>query len=127
MLGWHIHVYKQTDGGSSPATVQSVQGKRIAAWITSTGGLSWLETLAKAGKAVDLGGNGYPLKFTGTAEDLIPRIAQKPPEALSGTIYLCEALSALNDRCSKMTVTELVESVECRMGEWLLIEAWDQS
>ena len=127
MLGWHIHVYKQTDGGTSPASMQSARGKRIAAWITGMSGLNWLEVLSKAGKAIDLGGDGYSLRFTGTAEDLIPRIAQQPPEALTGTVYLCEVLSALTERCSKMTVTELVESVECRMGEWLLIEAWDQS
>ena len=38
-----------------------------------------------------------------------------------------EALGALTKRCTNMTVIELVESVECRMGEWLVIEAWDQS
>ena len=64
MLGWHIIVYKQTDGGNSPATMQSARGERIAAWITGVSGLNLFDTLVKTGKAIELGGNGYPQRFT---------------------------------------------------------------
>lgn len=127
MLGWEIIICRQPDGGTSPATMQSARCKSIAAWTTSAGGLNWLDPLVKAGKVIELGGNGYPLRFTGTAEDLIPRLFQQPPEMTLGTMYLCEALSTLGDRCREMTVTELIEASECRLGEWLLIEAWDRS
>jgi hypothetical protein len=127
MLGWEIIICRQPDGDTSPATMQSARGNTIAAWTTSLGGLNWLDPLVKAGRVIELGGNGYPLRFTGTAEDLIPRLFQQPPEVLVGTMHLCEALSALGDRCHEMTATELIEAPECRVGEWLLIEAWDQS
>ena len=127
MLGWHISVCKQTDRGVSPATMESAKGERIAAWMTGSGGLTWIDTLVKTGKVIDLGGNGYPLRFTGTAANVVPPIVPEPPEALTGTIWLCETLSAFTEKCSEMTPTGLIESVGCGMGEWLLIEAWDQS
>jgi hypothetical protein len=127
MLGWEIIVCKQTDGGISPATMQSAKGKRITAGTTGLSGLNWLDTLVKTGKATELGDNGYPLKFTGTAANLVPSVVPPPPEALTGTIWLCESLSALADRCPDMTVTDLIESVKCGVGERLLIEGWDQS
>jgi len=127
MLGWHISVCKQTDRGVSPATMESAKGERIAAWMTGSGGLTWIDTLVKTGKVIDLGGNGYPLRFTGTAANVVPPIVPEPPEALTGTIWLCETLSAFTEKCSVMTPTGLIESVGCGMGEWLLIEAWDQS
>jgi hypothetical protein len=126
MLGWEVIVYKQADGGSSAAKPESERGNLIAAWLTDMNGLNWLEALVKAGKAIDLGGNGYPKTFTTTAEDLIPQLVHWPPQALE-TFHLCEALSDLAKRDSETTVTGLVESAGCRMGEWLLIHAWDQS
>jgi hypothetical protein len=60
MLGWHVSVYRQKDGGSSPATFPTPEGTRLAVWQTGIGGLDWLDELVKAGKAIDLGGNGYP-------------------------------------------------------------------
>jgi len=126
MLGWEVIVYKQTDGGSSPAKSESERGNSIAAWLTDMNGLNWLEALVKTGKAIDLGGNGYPMTFTTTAEDLIPQLVQGPPQALR-TFHPCETLSAFANRDSETTVTGLVESAGCRMGEWLLIHAWDQS
>ena len=127
MLGWHIIVFKQTDGGMSPATMESATGQRIAAWTTGSTGLNWLDTLAKTGKAIELGGSGYPLRFTGTAANLVPSVVPRPPEALTETIWLCEALSAVADKSCEMKASDLTESVECGVGEWLLIEAWDQS
>jgi hypothetical protein len=126
MLGWEIQVYKQADGGNLPAKPESERGNSIASWLTEMNGLNWIEDLVKVGKAIDLGGNGYPLTFTATAEDLIPPLVQGPPQALE-TFHLCEALSALANRDPETTVTGLVESAGCRMGEWLLIHAWDQS
>lgn len=126
MLGWEIIVYKQVDEGSSPAKPESARGNTIASWLAGMDGLHWIDALVKTGKAFDLGGNGYPLEFTATAEDLVPLLVQGPPKALK-TVYLCEGLSALANRDSETTGTSLLESAGCRMGEWLLIHAWDQS
>jgi hypothetical protein len=30
MLGWHVSVYRQTDGGASPAAFESPEGTRVA-------------------------------------------------------------------------------------------------
>ena len=126
MLGWEVIVYRLADGGSSPAKPESARGNKIASWLTAMDGLNWIDALVGSGKAFGLGGNGYPLAFTATAEDLIPRFIQGPPQALE-TFYLCEGISALAISDSEETVSGLVESVGCRMGEWLLIHAWDQS
>jgi hypothetical protein len=45
MLGWHISVFRQTDGGSSPATADSKEGGRLAVWQTDVDGLKWLDEL----------------------------------------------------------------------------------
>jgi len=34
MLGWNISVYRQTDGGSSPAEADSEEGVWLATWQT---------------------------------------------------------------------------------------------
>ena len=87
MLGWNIGVFKQRDDGASPATPQSQHGARLAVWQTGLGGLDWLEELVKAGKAISLGGNGYPCRYTATAEYLIPRIIETPPGARPVWVY----------------------------------------
>jgi len=52
MLGWHISVYRQKDGGASPGTALTPQGTRLAVWQTGLWGLDWLDELVKAGKAI---------------------------------------------------------------------------
>ncbi len=59
MLGWHISVYRQQDDATPPATAEIPKGKRLAIWQTGMYGLKWLNDLVKAGRATDLGGNGY--------------------------------------------------------------------
>ena len=81
MLGWHISVYRQADGGSSPAKAGSEEGARIAVWQTDVWGLQWLDELVETSHAIDLGGNGYPNYSTAQAEHLISRIVGGPPKA----------------------------------------------
>jgi hypothetical protein len=56
-------------------------GTRLAVWQTGLGRLDWVYELVKAGKAINLGGNGYPCRYTATAEYLTPRIIDEPPGA----------------------------------------------
>jgi len=81
MLGWHISVFRQVDGGTSPAREGAEEGARLAVWQADVGGLRWLDALVEAGQAVNLGGNGYPSYYTAQAEYLIPRIVDGPPAA----------------------------------------------
>jgi len=50
MLGWHVSVYRQQDGGKSPATWESAEGACLAVWQTDWDGLKWFDDLVKAAK-----------------------------------------------------------------------------
>jgi len=42
MLGWHISVHRQADGGAHPARADSKTAARIAVWQTGLHGMDWL-------------------------------------------------------------------------------------
>jgi hypothetical protein len=125
MLGWHISIYRQTDEGASPASAKSPGGTRIAVWQASLDALEWLNELVKAGRAIDLGGNGYPCRYTVTAEYLIPCIVDKPPGARN--TWVCGASDVLTEKWEGRTVVDRAAVAACRPDEWLLVEAWDES
>ena len=125
MLGWNISIYRQKGGGSSPAAPESPKGTRLAVWQAGWNGLAWLDELMKAGKVLNLGGNGYPSWYTATAAELRPRLVDEPPEAYATWI------SGLGDIISSQwegkTVIDREALAACSPDEWLLIEAWDES
>lgn len=125
MLGWHISIYRQIDDGALPATTESPTGTRLAVWQTGLGGLDWIEELVKADKAVDLGGNGYPCRYTATAENLIPRIGDEPQGAKR--VWTHDPHDILTEKWAGKTVIDRDAIAACRPAEWLLIEAWDES
>jgi hypothetical protein len=125
MLGWHISVYRQPDGGSTPAATQSPKGTRLAVWQTGLGGLDWLDALVKSGQAVDLGGSGYPCRYTAPAENLIPHIIETPPGARA--VWITGAGDTVTDKWDGQTVIDRAAADACRPDEWLLVEAWDES
>jgi hypothetical protein len=125
MLGWHISVYRQTNGGASPATAESPEGARLAVWQTGLGGLEWIDELVKAGRAIDLGGNGYPCRYTATAEYLIPRIIDEPPGAR--IVWTFDEGDIILEGWEGKTVVDRDVIAACRPDEWLLIVAWDES
>jgi hypothetical protein len=69
----------------------------------------------KEGKASDLGGNGYPYRYTVTAEYLFPRIADMPPGAKSEW------------EGGKVVWASAPVVAQWRLDEWLIVEASDQS
>ena len=126
MLGWHISVYKQLDGGAAPATEDSPKGARLAVWQAGLWGLDWIDALVTAGKAIDLGGNsGYPCRYTATAQHLVPPIMDGPPEA--DAIWRHDASDVLTDKWEGRTVIDGDVAGGCRPDEWLLVVAWDES
>jgi hypothetical protein len=125
MLGWHISVYRQRDGGAAPATETSPEGPRLAVWQTGLWGLQWIDALVAAGKAIDLGGNGYPCRYTATAEHLVPPIMEGPPQARA--TWLHDASDILTDKWEGQTVIDRAVADGCRPDEWLLVVAWDES
>ena len=125
MLGWHISVYKQTDSVLSPATDTSSNGLRLAVWQADLDGLSWLDELVRHGKATNLGGNGYPYRYTITTKHLIPQIMNKPPGA--NEVWLSGPQDVLSEKWAGKTVIDRSTIQNCSQDEWLIIEAWDES
>ena len=125
MLGWHISVYRQTDGGTLPATTKAKYGRRIAVWQAGVSGLDWLDRLVSEGRAIDLGGCGYPYNYTAMAGDLLPQLADGPPHA--NMLWTFGDHDIILNGWAGRTVFDQVAANECRPDEWLLVEAWDES
>jgi hypothetical protein len=125
MLGWHISVFRQAGGGSSPGEYDSEQGARLAVWQADFGGMGWLDELVKTGHAIDLGGAGYPSWLTAQAEHLIPPIVGGPPSARE--IWTSGPDDVLTSQWAGKTVINHAVADDCRADEWLLVVAWDES
>lgn len=124
MLGWNINVWRQIDPPDTPAR------KRrgfIARWEAGIFGTDWLDTLVKEGRAVNLGGTGYPCRYSMTAAVLVSMISSGPPRH-KGPVPLIMS----EDRvlpANGIADFELDQSVlaECAPDEELIVDAWDLS
>jgi hypothetical protein len=125
MLGWMIYVNRQLDGGINPGTPGCPCGPHLAVWQTGLGGLDWLNALAEQGKAINLGGNGYPLWYTARAKELISFVAVNPPMA-NDTWIIGPHDYVLGDYLGTTTI-DSTAIAECAPDEWLVVEAWDES
>ena len=126
MLGWNISVYRQQDGGASPASFGAARGARLAVWQTGGyDGLNWIKELLKHQKAIGLGGNGYPLEFTAMTKYLKTSIIDGPPCAREAWAY--GPRDVLLDYWEGKTNKNIETLNTCRPDEWLLIQAWDES
>jgi hypothetical protein len=94
-------------------------------WQTGTDGLDWLDELVKAGKAIHLGGDGYPYWYTAPAAYLCERILDGPPHARSSWAY--DVGDILLEGWEGKTTTNHHAISTTRVGEWLVIEVWDES
>ena len=123
MLGWNISVYR-LEQGAVRATTKTPTGVRLAVWQTGLDGLDWIDELVKQGKAKNLGGNGYPCRFTATAEHLIPHFVNGIPEA-NGTLSF-EGSGTLMEGWKDKGAINQTAITACRPDEWLLLLAWDK-
>ena len=114
MLGWEIFVYR-------PSTPDVF----IARWMTSVFGLKWLDHLVKDNKAVCLGGNGYPTKYSIAAGDLLPIIKAGPPSNDSPRVIGDDYV--LPQGWNGQIEWNQQEVLGCQASDQLMIEAWDQS
>ena len=124
-LGWHISVYRQQNDGSTPASFGAPAGTRLAVWQTGLGGLDWLDDLVTQGKALGLGGNGYPIEYTAMAADIVPRLGDEPPGAKAA--WTVDEWDILLPGWLGRTTKDMQAMDACRSDEWLLIRAWDES
>ena len=113
MLGWQISVNQEPD-------------TLIASWCVGIGGLDWLDELVKQGLAQDLGGNGYPCKYSAKAEVILPKIVLSPPinenaKPTLGDDYILDTKESWDIKINQ----DLIKS--CKPSETFMIEAWDLS
>lgn len=117
MLGWQIYIF--------PEKAQLTKESLLATWMTGPNGIDWLDTLVKEGKALDLGGGGYPYRYRAIAKILLPIISGGPPPHNSpmvfGDDYILPARWTGEIRINHENIAQ------CDPNEQLMIEAWDQS
>jgi hypothetical protein len=78
MLAWEVFVFSDKAAKSEDLIVR---------WMTSVLGLSWLDQLVEEGKASDLGGNGYPNRYSITAGVLFPILNKGLPKNHSPQVF----------------------------------------
>lgn len=122
MLGWEIYIYR-LHSGDTQDSLNLTNENLLASWLTGLGGLNWIEAIVKEGKAEDLGGNGYPIRYTTTASEILAKISSEPLRheypLVIGDDYPSGWISNVSFDYSKIS--------QCLPDEQLLIEAWDQS
>jgi len=115
MLGWDILVKGMSKQG---------QVITIASWSAGLGGCQWLDDLTKQGIGKDLGGHGYPNRYTLPFSVLLDKIIPSPP---SGNAPLVMGDNYVSD--SSHSNFELHDGVilEIDSNTVVEVEAWDQS
>lgn len=126
MLGWHISIYRQAQGGASPATFDTETSERLAVWQTGLHGLDWIDALVARGLVVDLGGNGYPLRYTARLRELIGDVRKGPPLANKTWGAGVGDIIDFSKWPGKTTLDEKALA-GCSPDEWVVVQAWDES
>jgi len=124
MLGWQIFIDRYLPDKSLEEAMRTPE-TTLVAWQTRIGGLDWLNQLVKEGKAVDLGGNGYPCLYTSVAKYVLPRISSGPP-IHDGSIVVGDDY-VLPSGWSGQLEIHAKRIAQCTPDEKLIIEAWDLS
>ncbi|WP_137726323.1 hypothetical protein [Prescottella subtropica] len=128
MLGWEITVTRpqipvlgpndrrldldRPDATGLLSVPDDLSGDRLASWSASFGGMDWVDAaIGDSADGRELRGGGYP------------NIYAMPAEILLDTIDLQYVRTTVLDR----TPPDLSAIAAVPSGEWLLVEAWDQS
>jgi hypothetical protein len=124
MLGFHISIYRQKNPKTHPASFQTPTGARLLVWQTGIQGIDWLQELVKSKRAVSLGGNGYPIRYTAPKKELSSYMS-KPPYA--NAAWQSDEGDVLSASWEGKTTKNQKDFDLCAENEWLIIEAWDES
>lgn len=129
MLGYWIVVSTQT-----PEERDAIIDRKksvLAEWETGVGGIRWLEKLVEEGKATKLRGDGYPNRYTSTANIVLPLItgdAIKPADDGIWVFGMDEGEEYAQPPGWMGKVNLRPESIRtCPTDAALTIDAWDQS
>ena len=122
MLGWEFFVRKQSYAG---ADGHAAEGAPLASWKASLGGTQWIDDLVTNSKAADLGGDGYPNRYTVAAGTMLAVLRQGLPRhdgpLVLGDDYVLHQ-GWTGDASIDIERLQLIDP-----SEILLVEAWDQS
>lgn len=129
MLGYWIVVSTQT-----PEERDAIIDRKksvLAEWETGVGGIRWLEKLVEEGKAAKLRGDGYPNRYTSTADIVLPLItgdAIKPADDGIWVFGMDEGEEYAQPPGWMGKVNLRPERIrDCPTDAALTIDAWDQS
>ena len=129
MLGYWIVVSTQT-----PEERDAIIDRKksvLAEWETGVGGIRWLEKLVKEGKATKLRGDGYPNRYTSTADIVLPLLtgdAIKPADDGIWVFGMDEGEEYAQPPGWMGKVNLRPERIRtCPTDAALTIDAWDQS
>jgi hypothetical protein len=124
MLGWHINVFR-TDALTHLVYDATIDETRLASWSTGIKGLDWLNKLANENKILNLGGNGYPYRYSAKASEILPIISSGIPTSnepiIIGDDYVLHAHEIRSLKLDALKISK------CELYDHILIEAWDQS
>ncbi len=127
-MGWHVCVYRQLSDRQRPAAEGDPRGARLAVWQARVDGLDWLQGLVESGDAVHLADNGgYPVRYTVRADAAIPIVLDGPPQARTNWVADPTDVIIDTDRWPGKTTIDQRAIEACQPGEWLQVEAWDES
>jgi hypothetical protein len=117
MLGWQVFVNKESEADTA--------GQSMMSWHTGVSGLSWLDELVRQGLVEDLGGSGYPNKYSCTASILLPQIMPSMPsydeKLVIGDDYVLDGTENQSIKINKSKIDT------CKPSDQLIIEIWDMS
>ncbi|WP_159252284.1 hypothetical protein [Xanthomonas phaseoli] len=129
MLGYWIVVSTQTP--EERDAIIDHKKSVLAEWETGVGGIRWLEKLVEEGKATKLRGDGYPNRYTSTADIVLPLItgdAIKPADDGIWVFGMDEGEEYAQPPGWMGKVNLRPERIrDCPTDAALTIDAWDQS
>lgn len=125
MIGWMIAVHRKTGWKGRPASASSSLGALVAQWQGAPAAIDWLRDLAHTDDAVDLGGNGYPMRITAKAGAVLPVVEAGPP--FENKQWQADPADVLTDQWVGHTVFNTEVARACASDEWLIVEIWDES
>lgn len=129
MLGYWVVVSTQTP--EERDAIIDRKKSALAEWETGVSGIRWLEKLVEESKATKLRGDGYPNRYTSTADIVLPLItgdAIKPADDGIWVFGIDEGEEYAQPPGWMGKANLRPESIRnCPTAAALTIDAWDQS
>jgi hypothetical protein len=121
MSGWWTIISTETPEQMADMTKVNKEAF-LASWEAGLSGADWIAQLCQQGKASQLTFNGFPNRYTASADVIAPLLLAGIAEAQDGE-FPQDKLTAWPG-----TITMYAQRIAaCAPGQLLTIEVWDQS